>query len=389
MLLLSAVWCAALQAQPPRPRSFPAPAPPSEPASIARAPLALFPTRTLWRLGLDAALTAEPGFSGDRAYFAIEGDRLAAYDLEAGALLWLVSTRTAAEPIAGGGLLFIVEPDALTALHKADGSVAWRLPFAEASGTRLVWDHGWLIAADAAGAIHAYRAADGELIWRREVGARVNARPTLAHDRLYVPLTDGRLLALRVETGAPVWERRLGGAPHEVLALDDRLYVGSVDNYLYCLTAEDGGTDWRWRTGGDVIGLPVADEKRVYFVSLDNVLRGLDRNNGAQRWKRALPLRPSGGPIIVGRALLVSGLAPDVRAYLMTDGTETGNVAPGGELAAPPHVVHGDTIPTLVIVTRDIAKGAIVTAITRSIEPAIVPLGPLPNPTPIPPVAFP
>ena len=383
------MWCVVLQAQPPRPRSFPAPAPPPTGSASAPAPLPLFPTRTLWRLGLDAALTAEPGFSGDHAYFAIEGDRLAAYDLDVGQLLWLVSARTASEPVAGGGLLFIVEPDGLTALHNANGSVVWRLPFADAPGTRLVWEYGWLVAATSSGAIHAYRAADGELIWRRELGAQVHAPPTLAHDRLYVPVEDGRLLALRLDTGASVWERRLGGAPHEVLALDDRLYVGSVDNYLYCLRAADGGTDWRWRTGGDVIGLPVADEKRVYFVSLDNVLRGLDRNNGAQRWKRALPLRPSSGPIIVGGALLVSGLAPEVRAYLMTDGTEAGTVAAGGELAAPPHVVHGDTIPTLVIVTRDVAKGAIVTAITRSIEPAMVPLGPLPNPTPIPSVAFP
>ena len=36
--------------------------------------------------------------------------------------------------------------------------------------------------------------------------------------------------------------------------------------------ATDGRVDWRWRTGGDVIGKPVADERYVYFVALDNVL---------------------------------------------------------------------------------------------------------------------
>jgi hypothetical protein len=39
----------------------------------------------------------------------------------------------------------------------------------------------------------------------------------------------------------------------------------------------------------------------------------------------------------------------------------------------------------LVAVTRDIAKGATVTALARSFDPPIVPMAPLPNITAIPP----
>ena len=121
-------------------------------------------------------------------------------------------------------------------------------------------------------------------------------------------------MALRVATGDPVWERRLGGAPTGLLATDDRLYAGSTDNFFYALDSRDGRVAWRWRTGADLVGIPVVDERHVYFVSLDNALRALSRKSGVQRWLRLLPLRPTRGPLEVGGTLIVSGIAPMLRA---------------------------------------------------------------------------
>ena len=118
----------------------------------------------------------------------------------------------------------------------------------------LVWDNGWLIAADASGNVLAFRAIDGVLIWRQNLDGLVHAAPALAADRLYVALEDGHVVALAVATGTRLWSRRLGGPPNDMLATDDRVYVGSDDNFLYCLTASTGEVDWRWRTGADVVG---------------------------------------------------------------------------------------------------------------------------------------
>ena len=126
-----------------------------------------------------------------------------------------------------------------------------------------------------------------------------------------MPVDDGRVVALQVESGEPVWERRLGGAPNDMLALDDRLYVGSADNFFYCLDADDGEVAWRWRTGADVIGAPVADDRRVYFVSLDNVLRALDLRRGPAL--EAGAAAPADARRREGRRLLlVSGVAARV-----------------------------------------------------------------------------
>ena len=111
------------------------------------------------------------------------------------------------------------------------------------------------------------------------------------------------------------------GAATGLLALDERVYAGSNDNFFYALEAADGRIAWRWRTGADVVGVPVADERNIYFVSLDNVLRALSRRTGVQRWARLLPIRPTRGPQKVEPALIVSGIAPTLRAYNMATGS--------------------------------------------------------------------
>jgi len=341
-----------------------------------------FPLHTVWTLALNNALTTPPVFHDGRGYFCISGDRVVAYDLASGSQLWIASAQVRSRPAAGGGLLFLVEPDAITALHDSDGTVAWRLPFTEGVAVPLVWDNGWLVVASTSGAVLALRASDAHLVWRRDIGTQVHGPPALAADRVYVPADDGRLLAFRIDTGAPVWERRLGGPASDILALDDRLYVGSTDNYLYSVDAAKGEVTWRWLTGADVIGHPALDAKHVYFVSLDNLLRALDRKSGSQVWKRALPMRPTAGPLLAGGSLLVPGLETSLRVYAAKDGAPGTDIAAGGIIAAPPEIITEPNMPapTLVYVTSDLASGATVTAMSHSIDPPILPaVAPLPN----------
>ena len=92
------------------------------------------------------------------------------------------------------------------------------------------------------------------------------------------------------------------------------------------MNAGDGEVEWRWQTGGPVIGLPVVDDRTAYFVSLDNVLRALNKSSGVQRWKIPLPLRPATGPLHAAESILVSGPAPMLRAYNAQDGKTVGRV---------------------------------------------------------------
>jgi outer membrane protein assembly factor BamB len=336
-------------------------------------PLKLFPVSEVWTLALNNQLIAPPAYSGSHAYFPIEGDRLAAYDLERGTSEWIVDAHPEFEPASGEGLLFIVQEDSFIARRTSDGSVAWQVPSVGPVAVGPVWDNGWLVVATRAGELLAFRALDGHLVWRRDLGSPARAQPSLAADRVYVPLDDGRVVAMRVDTGDTVWEHRLGGPPTGLLALDDRVYAGSSDNYFYALNADDGRVAWRWRTGADVIGVPVVDDGNVYFVALDNVLRGLSRKAGVQQWARPLPIRPTRGPLKVGRTLVVSGIAPTVLAYNIKDGTPAGNLPASGALAGPPYAPSTSPAdpPQVLVVMHDIAKGATAVLFRRQTDPPI------------------
>lgn len=322
------------------------------------------------RLELEAPAAAPAALDATMAYVPLRDHRLAAVDLAHGRTAWTLPLAATTAPALGDGLVFVATADQVTALAP-DGAVRWRLPLAGGVSAALLWDTGWLIV-PAGGDVLCLRAADGTVLWSHRTSSTVSARPAIAADRVYVSLEDGRVVALGLRDGAPVWERRLGGRAGPVLALDDRLFVGSADRFFYCLATKDGGQRWRWRTGGIIVGSPAVDEQRVYFNSWDNTLRALNRGNGHLRWRTHLPLRPSGGPLRLGRLLFVAGLAADVRAYRVETGRPAGRFTRPAELATPPQIVPHD-VPDLQGLLLLTLTGELM-VLQRRIEPAIVPL---------------
>jgi len=343
-------------------------------------PLPFWPVRPLWTLALNRAVTASPAFDATHGYFPLAGGQLVAYELAGGARTWIVDAAPSSAPTAGGGLVFFVEDGALVALDAKSGSRTWTVWLDDDLVVPPVWTSGWLMLATTSGTVAAVRADDGHEIWRRDLGVAAHARPAVSGDRVYVPLGDHRVVALQIESGAPLWERRLGGTPNDILALDERLFVGAGDNYFYCLTTDDGRVDWRWHAGADAIGMPAVDARHVFFVSLDNVVRSLNRSNGVQQWIQLLKLRPTGGPLRAGGTVIVYGLQPPLRAINAADGKGGGDIAAAGPLAVAPQLIAADEpTPLLVVITRDVAKGDTVTLLSRTVEPPASALAPLPN----------
>jgi outer membrane protein assembly factor BamB len=324
-----------------------------------------FPVRTRWSVNLEQALGAPPLVTDTYALLPLVGDRLIAVNLSTGLQAWDVSVAARSRPAVDDGRVFALDGGGILALNLADGSPAWRLPIEMPLGPDLVSDEEWVVAGTTSGTVLAIRPVDGHLVWQRDIGARLSASSAFADGRIYLPLSDGRIVAVAAATGETLWERRLGDTPSDILALSDRLYVGSADNYFYCL-GRDGKIKWRWRTGGDVVGLAAADDRRVYFVSRDNMLRALDRQSGAQQWRRQLPIRPSRGPVRLLDMIVVSGSASAAQVYRAKDGQPAGVVPTAGAIAAAPLVLPQDgDQPSLVVVTDDLIKGASVAAIGR------------------------
>ena len=310
----------------------------------------------LWTTRLPAPPAARPAHDGGRVYLLLRNSSLAAVDTTSGALLWSVEVTALPAVAAGEGLVFLAASAAIEARSGGDGSLQWRVSIDGDVTGSLLWDQGWLLAVTRRGTVIAIRARDGQTIWSKPAGAAASVAPALAADRAYLALADGRVQARQLLTGDLLWERALGGVPSELLPLDDRIFVGAADRFFYCLAVKDGAIKWRWRAGGAIVGAPVVDAESVYFVSLDNVLRALNRKNGHQRWRQLLATRPSGGPLRFERDMLaVAGIEAEVRAYRAKDGSLAASVATPAELASPLCVVAADQrhLAALIAVTLE------------------------------------
>lgn len=327
-----------------------------------------FPLEVRWSSALPAPPAFAPAFDDEQAYLSLKTTRLVALRLKDGTAAWAVDCPMTAPPAAGDGLVFAGSDGLIEARTGADGRARWRRPV-KGTVVSLHWDTGWLIASLDAGPLLAIRATDGQVIWERDLGSPLHSPPAPAGDRVYLPLNDGRLVALSLTTGDEIWTTKFAEPVVGLLPVGDRLFVASRDNQLHALKISDADADWSWRTGADLIGAPVLDERRVYFLGLDNVLRGHNRNNGTMQWRRTLPMRPFAGPILSGQMIIVAGVASELRAYSSVDGSPIGEmIVKGAEneeilLAAPPHL----TPQGLVIL---VTKGGQVRALGSGPPPA-------------------
>jgi outer membrane protein assembly factor BamB len=316
-----------------------------------------FPLEAKWSATLPASPAFAPAFDATRIYLPLQTKQLVALMIKDGSVAWSVECPMTTAPAAGDGLVYAGSEDLIEARAESNGAAQWRRPV-QGRVVSLHWDTGWLFAQTEPGVFFAIRAKDGEIIWQKDFGSPLSERapPAPTGDRLYLPLKDGRILALSLQNGDEIWTHKLAESAVGILPVGNRVFVGARDNQFHSLNADDGDADWRYPTGADLLGLPVLDARRVYFIALDNILRGHNRNSGSMLWKQVLPVRPFTGPLLSGETLIVTGVAAELHGYNTADGKSVG--APfalkGAEneemlLAAPPYLTAQDS---LILVTK-------------------------------------
>jgi outer membrane protein assembly factor BamB len=229
------------------------------------------------------------------------------------------------------------------ALDVVSGAPRWRKTLPGEVAAPPYWDTGWLVLAFAGGDLAAFRAADGELLWQAPLGSVAQTAPVPALAALYLGLADGRVVALDLATGRTLWTRPLDGTATGILALDDQIVVGTTARAVHSLDLTSGRSRWRWRVGGAAVGAAAADERTIYLVAYDHLLRAVDRRSGNLRWRRALPHRPAGSPLLAGRLVLVPSLSTEIAAYDAATGAPALAIASAGEVAGETRLRRGGT----------------------------------------------
>ena len=290
-----------------------------------------------WSVQLPASPASPPVIAGDRVFVSILPGAVEARRLADGQPLWR-ETLNPEQPLAVDGERVIVAAgEAVHAVNVADGAMAWRVATGKLAAPLLAKD-GWVIAASAS-KLFAIRASDGGVIWSCD-SAPPRQRPAISGDALFVPLASGRIVAHDLTSGAIRWTRPLGGVPAEPLVVGDRLYVGATNKRFYSIDTDTGEIEWPWTVGAEIRGAAASDGERIFYAALDNVVRAVNRTDGAQRWQQGIAFRPFEGPRVMGPNVVVAGPTPDVVLLGVRDGR------PAGKLTFPEALVFAPAYGT-------------------------------------------
>ncbi len=303
-----------------------------------------------------------------------------AIDRDTGRELWRAPVLAQHAVAADQGRVVVATIDSLIALDAAKGTTTWRValkgvtvaPYARA---------GWVLVGIDAGDLLALRGSDGSLVWRAALGSPLHAEPAVDGDRAFVALKDGSLAALDIITGSVVWRTKLPAVGGGLTPAGDRLFVGCADNFFYSFDAKNGKRRWRWRTGADVPFSAAFDASRVYFVSLDNLLRALDFGSGTLQWRQPLDTRPIAAPLLAGNEVTVAGLGAELLSFKSKDGAPLAKWTAPAELSVAPLLFAPSegTFLRAVVVTGDASGGWRVYGVSPLVEPLPKPFTEIPG----------
>jgi outer membrane protein assembly factor BamB len=239
------------------------------------------------------------------------------------------------------------------ALSRTSGVTLWARTLPNPLEGALLIDDGLLFGASTDGRIYALDSGTGAPAWIIKTEHSFRSALSLADGRLYLASEDGYLLAVALKTGAIVRRYRTGGARSAPFSLLGKtLYTGSEDGFVTALR-EVGGrleTVWRRRAGTSVQTL-TSTPGGLLVTSRDNFVYFLSHRSGNRLWKKQLPGRVVGAPLVSSDSALFSTLGGEASVALaLADGKQvnTLSLGEGNTVSTPPQLVG----PLLIIPTR-------------------------------------
>ena len=300
-------------------------------------PAPLLPAEEAWNVALPAPASAQGALDGLRVYIPLESGQLIALDRETGANRWSVEFSSSWPPIVSNGVVYAAGAGQFQAVGAERGDLLWRTSLDAELTTGPVLQGDSIVVHTKPGQLIALRTSDGSEKWRTTIEGPAGS-PTLAADAAGVVVVSGaRLSRFSTDDGEHEWTRELAVVLGRPLIAGDRAFVGSTDNYLYAIDVATGRLAWRYAAGGDVVGA-AADDRFVYFASLDNLLRALRRGSGNQAWKRTLSTRTLAPPSAFGGIVLVTGNSPTLSTFSAATGQPISSVSIPADLQGLPLV---------------------------------------------------
>ena len=324
------------------------------PVSLAR------PLVIRWSYETRQLTSQTPAAFADALYVPLAGGVVATVRPQDGQLLWRSETggEFSAAPAADergvyiGSELSMEGRDAsamytkgvVRALSRTSGVTLWTRTVPNPLEGALVVGDGLLLGASADGRVYALDKMTGAPAWIIKTEHSFRSAPSLGDGRLILASEDGYLLVVASKTGNIVRRYQTGSsqaAPFS--AAGKTIYTGSADGYVTALRDAGGRLEtlWRRRAGTSVQSLTSAPAG-LLVTSRDNFVYFLSHRNGNRLWKKQMPGRVVGAPVVSADSALFALMGGEVCVALsLTDGKQVNTLAlgEGNSASTPPQLV--------------------------------------------------
>ncbi len=252
------------------------------------------------------------------------------------------STRLAAAPVIGDGMLFAVGADG--AIHCFDaktGARRWTKSAAmeddmkpSAFGGGVSYSNGRIFATNGAGEVKALNAADGSDVWSVKPAGPLRGSPTIAFGQVYVMTQDNQIIALSADDGSQLWNESGSTTQAGVFGVaapaagQGTVIAGYSSGELTAYRYENGRTLWadalartnistQVGTLTDIDADPIIDSGRVYALGQGGRMAAYELVTGQRIWE--LNLAGISTPAIAGEWIFT--LTDDARMLAIARST--------------------------------------------------------------------
>jgi eukaryotic-like serine/threonine-protein kinase len=260
-----------------------------------------------WKFKADSAIASDPQPSETQLFFTTKKGSIYALNTNTGEKIWSFSTK--AETLYEGGWdYFISSPviwgkyiikgsgdNHIYALHKKNGSIAWKYNSAAIVRSTPIVDKKRVFCGTMAGEIIALSLKRGKLIWKfKAKGSKYFPKgeflfkPLLSNNIIFAGSRDASFYAIDADKGTQIWKvsDAKGAWYTNAIAANETVFAASSDGqYIHALEPISGKEKWKFFADDLIFSTPLVKEKKLYFGSHDNYIYAVNALSGKQLWR--------------------------------------------------------------------------------------------------------
>src|SRR5258708_7432729 len=226
-------------------------------------------------------------------------DRLSAFNMGNGALLWQTPTDCGLpDPAFPSYAVHFVQNgmvyDGTYELRASDGTILWRIPIDTQvdGGLQIQTVEGDTIYGNTVDTVYAIDASNGKVLWHYKAATQmpIGGPLVVENQRLFVgtlgssdnPQASG-FYALNANTGSLLWHYQMGDYNGAAVS-NGAVYVSSRDRHVYALQEDNGRVLWKHSFASSVYQMPISSED-VLYINTDGAY-ALRSTDGTVLWHR-------------------------------------------------------------------------------------------------------